>query len=257
MASACASTVRSSISHLLSQAARAPLLRASSPCESLLVQCGNLTVWDGGSKIVTDAGEPIAVALQCTCSTSRAVRGSINASSLRLQSTSASPASASTSAASIPPPSVTTTSSTSTSNRDPASQSPHQKQASYDTKSAIALLRSQPSHYIIASIYQRRFLLTPRDVVTVPRMKDVKVGDVIRLEKIHEVGSRDYTLRSSEGEFLKPEAVYVQATVIEHTKGQMERIVKFKRRKGYQKTIEHKARYTRLRVGEIVLGKGL
>lgn len=92
--------------------------------------------------------------------------------------------------------------------------------------------------------------------MTVPRLKDVQVGDVIRLDKIHEVGSRDYTLRATDGEFLRDAAVHVQATVVEHTKGKMEATVKFKKRKGYTKTIKTKSKYTRLRVGEIVLGEG-
>lgn len=89
-----------------------------------------------------------------------------------------------------------------------------------------------------------------------PQLKDVKVGDVIRLDKIHEVGSRDYTLRASDGQFLKADSVHVRATVVEHTKGKMEETVKFKKRKGYKKTIKNKSKYTRLRIGEIVLGDG-
>lgn len=124
----------------------------------------------------------------------------------------------------------------------------------YDTTSALSLLKSQPSHYIVASIYLRRFLLTARDVVTVPRLKDVKVGDVIRLDKIHELGSRDYTVQASEGEHLGSEIVECRATVVEHTKGKMEETVKFKKRKGYRKTIKSKSNYTRLRIGDIVVG---
>lgn len=90
-----------------------------------------------------------------------------------------------------------------------------------------------------------------------PRLKDVKVGDVLALEKIHEVGSRDYTMRASEGQHLGPELVSCKATVVEHTSARMEEIVKFKRRKGYKKTIKHKSRYTRLRVGDVLLGPKL
>ena len=79
---------------------------------------------------------------------------------------------------------------------------------------------------------------------------------MIKLDKIHEVGSRDYTLRATDGEFIKDTAVHVRATVVEHTKGRMEATVKFKKRKGYTKTIKTKAKYTRLRIGELVLGDG-
>lgn len=89
--------------------------------------------------------------------------------------------------------------------------------------------------------------------MTIPRLKDVNVGDVIRLDRIHELGSRDYTLQASDGQVLGDNCVQVSATVVEHTKGKLEKIVKFKKRKGYTKTIEHKAKYTRLRVGDIFI----
>jgi len=50
--------------------------------------------------------------------------------------------------------------------------------------------------------------------------------------------------------------VTVKATVVEHTKGRMEVIVKKKRRKGYKKTIKHKQTYTRLRIGDITVFDG-
>jgi large subunit ribosomal protein L21 len=93
----------------------------------------------------------------------------------------------------------------------------------------------------------RKYLLAPRDLLTVPRLKDVAVGDVLALSDVHEVGSREYTIRGAP--HIPSSAVRIHATVVEHTKGKMEVIVKKKRRKGYQKTIKHKQTYTRLRVG--------
>jgi len=115
--------------------------------------------------------------------------------------------------------------------------------------SALALLKSQPSHYVIASIHDRRYLLTPKDLLTVPHLRKTSVGDVLHLSKIHELGSRDYTLRGQP--LIPPHTVSVHATVVEHTKGKMEEIFKKKRRKGYQKHIRHKQGYTRLRIGPI------
>jgi len=83
----------------------------------------------------------------------------------------------------------------------------------------------------------------------VPRIPDVKVGDVLTLDAIEELGSRDYTLRGSPT--IPTSKVRVDATVVEHTKGPMEFIFKKKRRKGYRKTIQHKQPYTRLRIGRI------
>ncbi|KAG8827285.1 hypothetical protein FRB91_008408 [Serendipita sp. 411] len=116
---------------------------------------------------------------------------------------------------------------------------------------AVQLLQSQPSHYAIASIVGKRLIVTPRDLITVPRLKDVQVGDLLQLNAIEEIGSREYTMRGEP--YLSEKVVSVTATVVEHTKGAMERIVKFKRRKGYKKTIKHKQTYTRLRINDIVI----
>ncbi|KAI0923881.1 hypothetical protein AcV5_009297 [Taiwanofungus camphoratus] len=117
------------------------------------------------------------------------------------------------------------------------------------TPSALALIRSQPSQYVVAAVAGRKYVLAPRDLLTVPRLKDVRVGDVLALSDIHEIGSREYTMRGNP--IIPPEKVKVEATVVEHTKGKMEVIFKKKRRKGYQKTIKHKQTYTRLRIGSI------
>ncbi|KAI6023958.1 hypothetical protein PISMIDRAFT_679709 [Pisolithus microcarpus 441] len=117
------------------------------------------------------------------------------------------------------------------------------------TSAALEIIRTQPSQYIVASLVGRKFILTPRDLLTVPHIKDVDVGDVLVLKDIHEVGSRDYTLRGEP--LIPPGRVKVEATVVEHTKGAMEVVFKKKRRKGYQKTIKNKHPYTRLRIGPI------
>ncbi|KAK8843322.1 hypothetical protein IAR55_006977 [Kwoniella newhampshirensis] len=147
------------------------------------------------------------------------------------------------------------------------------------TSSAIQLINSQstPSsaRYILARLHARTYLLHPRDVLTVPLLKPVQTpGTTLSLTRIMEVGSRDYAIRSSgaEAKALKskmdwkerrlttfegiPEhVVRCELTVLEHTKSPLERILKKKRRKGYKKTIEHKQGWTRLRVGDIILGE--
>jgi len=119
------------------------------------------------------------------------------------------------------------------------------------TTQALALIRSQPNQYVIASIAGRKHLLASKELLTVPRLNDVRVGDVLSLSQIHEVGSREYTLRGSPA--IPSSHVIVEATVVEHTKGKMEHIFKKKRRKGYERTIPHKQTYTRLRIGPIRL----
>ena len=41
-------------------------------------------------------------------------------------------------------------------------------------------------------------MVTASDIVTLPRLKDVQPGDVIELDRIHELGGRDYTLRAQD-----------------------------------------------------------
>ncbi|KAB5594481.1 hypothetical protein CTheo_2112 [Ceratobasidium theobromae] len=113
-----------------------------------------------------------------------------------------------------------------------------------DLASALGLIQSQPSHYVVATVAGRKYLLAPRDILTVPRLRDVKPGDLLHLDAVHEYGSREYAVRGTL-------PVRVAATVLEHTKGPMLEIFKKKRRKGYEKTIKHKQTYTRLRIGDI------
>lgn len=126
---------------------------------------------------------------------------------------------------------------------------------------ALALIRSQPSVYVIAQLHLRMYLLTPNDILTVPRIHDLRVGDRIRLSRILEVGSRDYTLKAPsalKGQIERPalpeDDIHVEATVIEHTKSKMQFIEKFKRRKRYHRRIGYKGHFTRIRINDIRLG---
>ncbi|CAE6466554.1 unnamed protein product [Rhizoctonia solani] len=116
--------------------------------------------------------------------------------------------------------------------------------AAADLPSVLGLIQSQPAHYAVATVAGRKYLLAPRDVLTVPRLRDVRPGDSLALDTVHEFGSREYAIRGTL-------PVRVTATVLEHTKGPMLEIFKKKRRKGYEKTIKHKQTYTRLRIGNI------
>ncbi|KAM0714934.1 hypothetical protein Q7P37_009399 [Cladosporium fusiforme] len=67
-----------------------------------------------------------------------------------------------------------------------------------EVREMLPLLRAQGSHYITAHIYARPYLLTQGDTLRLPfYMKGVEPGDVIRLDRATNVGSRDYTLKAS------------------------------------------------------------
>jgi len=77
--------------------------------------------------------------------------------------------------------------------------------------SALAPIRSQPLQYAVTMVAGRKYLLAPRDLLTVLRLNDVTVGDILELDNIHKLGSREYTLRGAPR--LSPDAVKITATL--------------------------------------------
>ncbi|CAO3600665.1 unnamed protein product [Absidia cylindrospora] len=105
-------------------------------------------------------------------------------------------------------------------------------------------LDSNTSSYVQKLRDQLRFY-----AVIVNRLNDVKVGDVLQLDRVRELGSKDYSLM---GQPYVQDSIYdIQATVIEHTKSKLIQIVKKKRRKNYKRTIEHKQTHTVLRISKV------
>ncbi|PWZ03536.1 hypothetical protein BCV70DRAFT_19041 [Testicularia cyperi] len=79
---------------------------------------------------------------------------------------------------------------------DPSSAGPSSPISS--NQDALTLIKSQPNHYAVASITGRTYIITKGDLVTMPRLKDVQIGDMLVLDKVHEIGSRDFTLRAQD-----------------------------------------------------------
>ena len=126
----------------------------------------------------------------------------------------------------------------------------------------------------MARLHSRTYLLHPRDILTLPTLKPVQPpGTTLALTRILEVGSRDYAIRSPAAngkelrkkmdwdarslETIPPDVVKCELTVLEHTRGEVMTRFRFKRRGGNRRTIKHKPGWTRLRVGDILLGDGL
>ncbi|CAO3684990.1 unnamed protein product [Umbelopsis vinacea] len=121
------------------------------------------------------------------------------------------------------------------------------------TKQAVSKLRDQMRFYAIAEIAGRPLLITKNDLVTVHRLKDVAVGDVLKLDKVRELGSKDYVLRGQP--YVNESLFNIQATVVEQTKSKMISVVKKKRRKNYKRTITHKQTHTVLRISNVDVNK--
>ncbi|KAI9322453.1 ribosomal protein L21-like protein [Dichotomocladium elegans] len=116
-------------------------------------------------------------------------------------------------------------------------------------KDLVTKLRDQLRYYAIAEIAGRPLLITKNDKVIVNRLKDVKVGDVVKLDRVRELGSKDYAIKGRP--YVDEKHFSISATVIEHTKSKLIRIVKKKRRKNYKRTIEHKQTHTVLRINQV------
>ncbi|KAK9763963.1 hypothetical protein K7432_008937 [Basidiobolus ranarum] len=122
-----------------------------------------------------------------------------------------------------------------------------------ETIKAVNTLRDQLRYYAIAEIAGRPFLVTKNDVVVVDHMKEVELGDVLKLNRIRELGSKDYTIQGKP--YVASDFYSVRATVIEQPKGKQIEIIKKKRRKGYQRRLTHRQPYTVLRISEVEVNK--
>ncbi|SCV73274.1 BQ2448_7200 [Microbotryum intermedium] len=66
---------------------------------------------------------------------------------------------------------------------------------------------------------------------------------------------RDWQRHPDSLPYFKQGEVQAEVLVLEHVKGKMFEVEKFKRRKGYRRTLRSKLEFTKLRVGDIVLGE--
>ncbi|KAK9323345.1 ribosomal protein L21-like protein [Lipomyces orientalis] len=103
--------------------------------------------------------------------------------------------------------------------------------------------------YATTRIHKNSLLVTVGDVVTLPyRLKDVVVGDIIRLTQIETLGSRQFTWK---GDPYIDERAVVKARVVEHTKEPMRMKIRTKRRNRRVKQIKSKHHYTVIVISEI------
>ncbi|KAG0311118.1 hypothetical protein BGZ97_012073 [Linnemannia gamsii] len=117
------------------------------------------------------------------------------------------------------------------------------------TPSELSLLRNQLRYYAVAEIKSRPYLITKNDIIVLDRLKDVKLGDVIELNQIKELGSKDYAIQGAP--YVSSEYYSIKATVIEQPKGKIVETFKKKRRKHFQRRYHIKPLHTLLRVSEL------
>ncbi|KAL7274015.1 hypothetical protein RUND412_003100 [Rhizina undulata] len=124
--------------------------------------------------------------------------------------------------------------------------------APHESLMRLPALKAQPSHYITIHIHSVPFLVTVGDKVQLPfRMKEVTVGDTLRLTHASVLGSRDYTIKGTP--YIDEKLFECRAVVIEETSEPMRIKKKTKRRQRRTKTVKSKHRFTVLRISELII----
>ncbi|KAM7222615.1 aconitate hydratase [Rhypophila decipiens] len=114
----------------------------------------------------------------------------------------------------------------------------------------LPILAAQPGRYITIHIHGKPYLVTEGDSVRLPfKMPGVTPGDVLRLNRATNLGSRDYTLQGSP--YVDERLFECRAVVIGTEAEPMRTLVKKKRRCRRKKTVHSKHRFTILRISEL------
>lgn len=106
-----------------------------------------------------------------------------------------------------------------------------------------------PKLYAKVNIFNFPFTVSRQDRIVMHRLKDVQVGDIIKLDRVREVGSPDYTIKGRP--WINPEYCHVEACVIENGRGAKVLAKEPKRRKGHQRKVTIKPLTTTLLIRDI------
>jgi len=98
--------------------------------------------------------------------------------------------------------------------------------------------------FAIVEIAGKQFKISQGDIIEVPKLKDNKEGDKVKIDKV---------LLKSDGKKTDIGTPYisgssVELTIKEHGKGKKIRVFKKKPKKRYEKTIGHRQAYTKIEV---------
>ncbi|KAM7190270.1 aconitate hydratase [Naviculisporaceae sp. PSN 640] len=117
-------------------------------------------------------------------------------------------------------------------------------------KQLLPVLAAQPGRYITIHIHGKPYLVTQGDSVRLPfKMPNVQPGDVLRLNRAVNLGSRDYTLQGSP--YVDERLFECRAVVTGVESEPMRTLIKKKRRCRRKKTVHSKHRFTILRISEL------
>jgi len=117
-------------------------------------------------------------------------------------------------------------------------------------KSAMSSDLSFNRIFAIVHIGGKQFKITSNDIIMIHKIA-AKCGDKIRLRKILAAGGKEFSLIGKP--LLCIDHVYIEATVLEKTKGRNVIVFKKKRRKNYKKWKEHRQDLTVIRINKILI----
>lgn len=120
------------------------------------------------------------------------------------------------------------------------------------TSSVLKKISDQyPNFYAKLNIFNFPFTVSRQDRIVLHRLKDVKVGDILKLDRIRELGSPDFTIKGRP--WINPEFCHVEACVVEQGRGEKVKAKEPKKRKGHQRNVTIKPLTTTLLIRDIII----
>lgn len=120
---------------------------------------------------------------------------------------------------------------------------------------ALSLMKEEDEKiYAKIILNGQHFTITPGDLLITHRLVDTKIGDVLKIKQIYELGTPSYTIRNNS--FISHDKCSIMATVVANTRGaKVHRKIVY-RRKVQQPSKNLKPHISVLRIKEIsILGK--
>ncbi|RKO97522.1 hypothetical protein CXG81DRAFT_1697, partial [Caulochytrium protostelioides] len=118
------------------------------------------------------------------------------------------------------------------------------------TRQALAQLAASGPAYAIVEVKGRPYHVQADDVVVVPYMAEVALGDVLALDRVRELGTATHVLRGSP--YVAPAYYAVELTVLEHAVSK-ERITLKRKRDSANKLRRSRTHNTYLRVSRLAV----
>lgn len=106
-----------------------------------------------------------------------------------------------------------------------------------------------PKIYAVVHLFSFRFHITRNDLIVCHRMKGVQIGDILRLNRVIELGTEKATLKGRP--WVNPDYYHIEACVMDHGKGERIRSRLPYKRKGIRRERYAQPLTTTLRIRDI------